>query len=79
MTLSKFCHPFPCHTCPSTELQLLDARENWAFLGWLLDERRLQFIEKVWLNLLQTMLCVFCNLLWFLGSCCVCKSARMLQ
>lgn len=30
-----------------TELQLLDPHENWAFLGWLLDERRLQFIEKV--------------------------------
>lgn len=30
-----------------SELQLLDPHENWAFLSWLLDERRLQFIEKV--------------------------------
>ncbi|WIA18809.1 hypothetical protein OEZ85_003491 [Tetradesmus obliquus] len=29
-----------------TELQLLDAADNWAFLGWLLDERRMQFLEK---------------------------------
>jgi hypothetical protein len=25
-----------------TELQLLDARDSWAFAAWLLDERRLQ-------------------------------------
>jgi hypothetical protein len=25
-----------------TEVQLLDAADNWAFLGWLLDERRMQ-------------------------------------
>jgi hypothetical protein len=25
-----------------TELQLLDAADNWAFLGWLMDERRMQ-------------------------------------
>jgi len=27
-------------------VQLLDPSESWAFLSWLLDERRLGFIEK---------------------------------
>jgi hypothetical protein len=47
-----------CASCCPAELQLLDPQENWAFLSWLMDERRLQFIEKVstcravsrWLN-----------------------------
>lgn len=40
-----------------TELQLLDPADNWAFLGWLLDERRMQ------VNLLA---CMQAALYWLL-------------
>lgn len=43
LSLSRPALPASC----AAELQLLDPQENWAFLSWLLDERRLQFIEKV--------------------------------
>lgn len=43
LSLSRPALPASC----AAELQLLDPQESWAFLSWLLDERRLQFIEKV--------------------------------
>ena len=58
-----------CGSCVNTlllfllaELQLLDPHENWAFLSWLLDERRLQFVEKVRLHTAPDIRAVFCFL-----------------
>jgi hypothetical protein len=44
------------------ELQLLDPHENWAFLSWLLDERRLQFVEKVRPHTAPDIRAMFCFL-----------------
>lgn len=58
-----------CGSCVDTlllflfaELQLLDPHENWAFLSWLLDERRLQFVEKVRPHTAPVIRAMFCFL-----------------